>query len=280
MKKYILLFTLMAQSAWAAPVMLTLDNGLTANADYQTGKATKPAVMVVHGFQSTYDYGTIQAIANDLAGKGYTLLTPNLTLGVNNRREPLACDAPHNSTLSDEGKELNQWADWLKNKGYSQLIMIGHSAGSSSILASLEKPASNLQQIVLTAIYDFDNWPEATLTRDKKSAQQNLQTGKLGQYNMGLCRGNFLASANTYLSYRYWDKERILDTINRSNVPINLIMPGSDKRLEMDGNNRTWLDQLAKSKAQLNIIKNADHFFSADAEFDLNEAVIKAIEHK
>jgi len=278
MKKFGFLLALIAQNAFSAPVTLSLDNGSSANADYQTGKADKPAVMVVHGFQSTYGYGTIQAIAGDLAGKGYTVLTPNLTLGVDNRKEPLACDAPHNNTLSDEGKELNQWAEWLKQKGHNQLIMIGHSAGSSSILSSLEKPASNIQQIVLTAIYDFDNWPEATLARDKKTAQQNLQTGKLGQYNVGFCRGNFLASSNTYLSYRNWDKERILDSINRSKQPVSIIMPGGDKRLE--GGNRQWLEQLAQTKAQVNVIKNADHFFSSDAEFDLNEAVIKAIERK
>jgi len=278
MKKIALLLAFLSSSTLAAPVTLSLENGLSANADYQLGKTDKPAVMVVHGFLSTYHYGTIQAIANDLVGKGYTVLTPNLTLGINNRTEPLACDTAHHNTLSDEGKELNQWANWLKNKGHNQLIMIGHSAGSSSILASLEKPVANLQQIVLTAIYDFDNWPEATLVRDQKTAQQNLPLGKLASYSVSFCRGNFLASSNSYLSYRSWNKDRILDAINRNKEPISVIMPGGDKRLE--GGNRAWLDQLAKSRATLQTIKDADHFFSSDAEFDLNEAVFKAIAHK
>lgn len=278
MKKLILLLAFLSTNALAMPVNITLANGLIANADYQIGKNNKPAVMVVHGFQSTYNYGTIQAIVDDLASKGYTVITPNLTLGVNNRNEPLACDQAHNSTLNDEGKELSQWADWLKNKGHNQLIMIGHSAGSSSILASLENNPVNLKQIILTAIYDFENWPEATLVRDKKMAQQNLQINKLASYSVGVCRGNFLSSSNTYLSYRHWDKERILDTINRENIMVNVIMPGGDKRL--DGANRTWLSTLTNSKAQLSIIKNADHFFSSDAEFDLNEAIKQAIERK
>jgi dienelactone hydrolase len=278
MKKLALLLGLFSTIALAAPVNLTLENGLIANADYQQGKTNKPAIMVVHGFQSTYNYGTIQAIATDLAGKGYSVITPNLTLGINNRSEPLACDSPHHSTLNDEGKELSQWASWLKNKGHSQLIMIGHSAGSSSILASLENNPENLEQVILTAAYDFNNWPETTLTHDKKMAQQNLQTGKLAQYNVGVCRGNFLASSNTYLSYRNWNKERILDTINHSKATVSVIMPGGDKRLE--GNNTQWLEQLKKSKAHLHIIKAADHFFSSDAEFDLNESINHAIERK
>lgn len=278
MKKLALLFALLSTSALAAPVNISLANGLIANADYQIGKNNKEAIIVVHGFQSTYNYGTIQVIAEELASKGYTVLTPNLTLGVNNRKEPLPCDQEHSNTIADEGKELIQWANWLKSKGHEQLVMIGHSAGSSSILASLENTPINLQQIVLTALYDFDNWPEAVLARDKKTAQQNLQENKQALYSMGLCRGNFLSSANTYLSYRYWDKDRILDTINRSKTPISIIMPGGDKRLE--GNNRTWLEQLSKTRAQVNIIKNADHFFSADAEFDLGEAIIQVIERK
>jgi pimeloyl-ACP methyl ester carboxylesterase len=277
-KKLILLLAFLSTNALATPVNITLANGLIANADYQIGKNNKPAVMVVHGFLSTYNYGTIQAIASDLTGKGYTVITPNLTLGVNNRNEPLACDQAHKNTLADEGKELAQWATWLSKKGHQQLIMIGHSAGSSSILASLENNPVNLKQVILTAIYDFENWPEATLVRDKKTAQQNLQIGKLASYSVGFCRGNFLASSNAYLSYRHWDKERILDTINRENIMVNVIMPGSDKRLE--GGNREWLEQLNKSKAKLSVIKNADHFFSSDAEFDLNEAINQAIEHK
>lgn len=278
MKKLLLLLSLLSASALAAPVTMTLDNGLTANADYQTGQANKPAIMVVHGFQSTYNYGTIQSIASELADKGYTVLTPNLTLGVNNRNEPLACDQAHTSTLTDEGKELAQWANWLKTKGNKHLIMIGHSAGSSSILSSLENNPANLEQVVLTALYDFDGWSEDTLQRDKKRAQQNMHSGKLEQYNMSICRGNFLANSETYLTYRNWNKARILDTINRSTYPINVIMPGSDIRLS--GNNRHWLEELGTSKAQLSVIKNADHFFSADAEFDLNEAINHAIDHK
>jgi len=277
-KKIALLLALIAPSTFAAPVAMTLDNGLVANADYQLGKVDKPVVMVVHGFLSTYNYGTIQAIASDLTGKGYTVITPNLTLGINDRNEPVACDQAHKNTLADEGKELAQWATWLSKKGHQQLIMIGHSAGSSSILASLEHHPDNLSQIVLTALYDFDNWSETTLARDKKNAQKNLQAGKLDSYSVGFCRGNFLASSNAYLSYRHWDKTRILDTISRQKEPINVIMPGGDKRLE--GGNREWLEQLNKSKAKLSVIKNADHFFSSEAEFDLTEAIDHALKTK
>ncbi len=278
MKKLTLLLILVSNISIAAPVSIILENGLTANANYQAGKENKPVIMVVHGFASTYNYGTIQSISNELLGKGYSVITPNLTLGVDNRNEPLSCDQPHKSSLSDEGKELAQWAKWLSSKNNNPLIMIGHSAGSSSILSSLESHPANLKQIILTAIYDFDDAPENALLYDKKVAQQNLQTGKLAYYNISFCRGNFFATSDVYLDYRHWNKERIIDTINRSSLPITVIMPGSDKRLE--GNKAQWIEQLKQTKANIELIKNADHFFSSDAEFDLTESINRVLEHK
>jgi hypothetical protein len=50
MKKLILLLSLFSTAVLAAPVNLTLENGLIANADYQQGKENKPVVMVVGDF--------------------------------------------------------------------------------------------------------------------------------------------------------------------------------------------------------------------------------------
>lgn len=263
------------QLVHAAQVDITLDTGTLANADYRPGKPDKPAVMVVHGFLSTFNYGTVQAMADDLAGKGYTLLTPNLTFGVSARREPLPCDTPHTHTVAEEGAELAAWARWLKSKGHRDLFMIGHSAGSTSILASLEQSIPTLRGIILTAVYDFDNFSPEVMEKDRKTALSQQQGNGLSGYFLGFCQGNFRATGRSYLSYRHWNRTRIIDAINRSPVTVSAIMPGNDRRLE--GRNANWLDELRASKARLSVVPGADHFFSALHEFDLNEQVAASL---
>lgn len=279
MKRYLhlsLLFVQLCMPAFAKEVTLKLASGLTANANFEAGKENKTAIMIIHGFQSTYNYGTIQGMSSELTSQGYSVLTPNLTLGVDNRREPLACQHPHTNTIEQEGEEIADWSKWLQKQGYRNLIIIGHSAGSTSILASLDYQQQNKpQKIILTALYDFDNWPNNDLTRDKQIAQDNANTGKFANYYMGLCNGNFVANSASYLSYRAWNKQQLIDRINHSKLPITIIMPGADPRLH--GKNKDWLDTIQKSRATLMIVKHADHFFSSDAEFDLNEAIAKIL---
>lgn len=277
MKKTVLLLALLfVQVTFAENVTITLKNGLTANANFRSHATDKPAVVVVHGFLSTYNYSTVQVISDELYSKGYTVLTPNLTLGISDRSEPIACNSLHQSTINNEGDEINAWLDWLRNKGYQHLTLIGHSAGSNSILASLENNTIPLDAIILTALYDFSALPEKVLERDKKRAHNNLVSDKPDTYSLALCRGNYLATSSNYLSYLNWNKVRIIDTLNRSAYPITVIMPGKDTRLE----GTDWLEQLRETKANIVLIPNADHFFTSYAEFDLTEAINQVLKTK
>ncbi|MCH9741713.1 MAG: alpha/beta fold hydrolase [Proteobacteria bacterium] len=277
MKKTVLLLALLfVQATFAENVTITLENGFTANANFRSHSTDKPAIIVVHGFLSTYNYNTVQVISDELYNKGYTVLTPNLTLGISNRSEPIPCNTLHRSTMNNEGDEVNAWLDWLGSKGYKHFALVGHSAGSNSILVSLEKNKTPLDAIILTALYDFSALPEKVLERDKKRAQNNLIADKPDTYSLALCRGNYLATSSNYLSYLNWTKTRIIDTLNRSPYPITVIMPGKDSRLE----GTDWLEQLRQTKAKVALIPNADHFFTSDAEFDLTEAINQALNTK
>jgi dienelactone hydrolase len=277
MKKTVLLLALLfVQVTFAENVTITLKNGLTANANFRSHSTNKPAIIVVHGFLSTYNYYTVQVISDELYDKGYTVLTPNLTLGISNRSEPISCDSLHQNTINNEGDEINAWLDWLGSQGYRHFALVGHSAGSNSILASLENNKTPLDAIILAALYDFNTLPEKVLERDKKRAQNNLISDKPDTYSLALCRGNYLTTSSNYLSYLNWTKTRIIDTLNRSPYPITVIMPGKDSRLA----GTDWLEQLRQTQAKVRLIPNADHFFTSDAEFDLTEAINQALNIK
>ena len=93
--------------------------------------------MILHGFLQTREFPTVRRLAESLADEGYSVLLPSLTLGLDRRRQSMACEAIHTHSMQQDVDELHAWIEWLNNRNSERPVIIGHSAGGVLITALL-----------------------------------------------------------------------------------------------------------------------------------------------
>ena len=258
--------------ARAEPVELTLPGQLVARGEFRPGDPAKPAVLLMHGFLQTHEFPTIQRLADNLAGEGYAVLTPSLTLGVPHRRQSLACEAIHTHGMADATAEIDAWVHWLKRKKPRAIVLMGHSFGSAQTLAYLGgEPDPAVRALIGVSIMEGR-------VIDDRAARQGTLTELRARVKAGdrqpvtqpfsYCMA-YRATPASLLSYLEWTPEKLLDAMNRAPLPVAMIMGGRDDRL-----GAAWIERLGKSRARLEVIEGADHFMDGEHEFDLLDRVL------
>ena len=252
---------------------------LTAQANYHEGDNDKPALLIMHGFLTTNQFHTIRTMAKNFKDEGYTVLAPTLTLGVNLRKQSLKCDDLHNHTLENDVIEIESWIKWLESQGKKEIVVIGHSTGSHELLALLNKEAHPTIKLAIFTSLFYLNGPElGTLQSDLEYAQQALSTSDLKphKYSFLFCKNNYFATPQSYLSYHSITRKYVLDALSALTIPHYTIMGGADRRYQLVGEN--WLDQLKQSGTNLITVEGANHFFSSEHEFDLQDLLQEIIQ--
>lgn len=255
---------------------MTLPSGHVATAEYRQGQPEKPAVLVLHGFLSTRNFLTVSNLTNALADSGYSVLAPNLSLGVNKRDVSLACEAIHTHALSDDIAEINEWVRWLVRRGHTKVAFVGHSFGSLHGLfyvSEYKNPA--VKKLIATSLVDMDSEIGEAVSRTQiKKAQEQVARNdhSLATYHVSYCK-KYVAPPKAFLSYGSWSRQRILKAISKAPVPIEVILGDNDSRMG-DG----WPDLLRKNGVKLHMITGANHFFNNEQEFDLLDSVLTSLQ--
>jgi len=256
-------------------VEVRLPSGKVANADFHAGKKGLPAVLILHGFLQTRTFPTIASTSEALSEAGYTVVTPTLTLGISGRNQSLPCEAVHLHTLDDDAAEIAFWVRWLTQKGHSHIILVGHSFGNVQLLASLNRfPMPAVKQLLMISLIDVEA---------KQSVQQRARLVQqlrdrvvrgdrsLAEVEFGHCR-KYVSPPDALLPYLVISRASILDSLVKSPVPAQVIMGGEDDRMGPD-----WVEKLASRGIAVRTISGASHFFDNRYEFDLQDAVLKAL---
>ncbi len=248
-----------------------MGKGVAATAEYMQGDSAMPAVLLLHGFLQTREFITVRRLADSLHESGYSVLLPNLTLGINVRRESLSCEAIHTHSMQQDLREIANWIDWLEHRTHKQIVLIGHSAGSLQLAAYLNSRVEQpIQHSIFISLIAFGLGPVASETpEDKQRAylDQQAAPGSLREYGLAYCK-RYLTTPEHYLSYVYWDRATTLEAVSRIQSPISVILGGNDQRISAD-----WADSLKKLDLDVIEIKGADHFFDHQYEFDLLETI-------
>lgn len=252
-----------------------LADNKTVTAELRSGEPGSPAVLIVHGFLQTRNYLTVSTIAESAAEAGYTVLTPTLSLGVSERKKSLQCDAIHVHSFEEDVAEIDYWVKWLEKKGHNKIVVIGHSYGSLQLLGYLlSHSSSSISQFIATSLLDISKEQSTEKLQayllDARNKVKNADIS-LGEYAVSYCK-KYISPASAYLSYAEWSRERILNSVKKLDIPITVILGSKDKRLDPD-----WQKELKIFGAKVIMIKGANHFFAADHEFDLLEAVQKLL---
>jgi len=261
-----------AMQAFAEPVELLLPNKLVAKAEFRSGEAGKPAILLMHGFLQTHEFPTIHRLVDGLASEGYSVLAPTLTLGVTHRKQSQACEAINVHTMADATMEVQLWVDWLKARRVSSVVLLGHSFGSVVALAYLGNQQHNPVDKLIGVSAAEGRLKTDRAQREKlitkaralvKSNSRNLMTEQLS-----FCQ-KYRATPAGMLSYLEWTPERLLREVRRQPTPTTFIMGSRDDRLGPG-----WIEQLKQTRAKVHVIEGANHFMDGDYEFDMLDTVL------
>jgi esterase/lipase len=249
--------------------------GVKAEADYHKGQIDKPAILIVHGFLTTNKFHTVIAMAKALQDEGYTTLTPTLTLDISKRKNSIKCNSLHTHTLEKDVLEIKDWNDWLVSQGHKKVIMIGHSSGSQEMLEFLNtQNTSNIIGTVFTSLFYLNGKELGTLQNELDYARDLLlkKQNRPHKYSFLFCKNNYYATPSSYLSYMKLDRNYVLDSMKKLKMPNYTIMGSADKRYLSVGEN--WITELKESGTELIMVEGANHFFSSEHEFDLQDHLV------
>ncbi|MCW8829175.1 MAG: alpha/beta fold hydrolase [Gammaproteobacteria bacterium] len=267
---------LLAAGAQGEIVSQPLPGGLSVSAEFHAGEAGRHAVLVLHGFMTTREFNTVQSLVNELTGSGYTVLAPTLSLGVDNRRATVPCDAIHTHTWEEDLAEIDFWVNWLVRQGYDSIVLLGHSSGSLQLVSyAAGAPPDQVKKVVATSLVNLSRYTSAAVAEREIAEAKKLLSKKpppLREYHVVFC-DNFTATPQSYLSYVRWTPERVLQTLTAAQVPVEVIMGGADRRFSAD-----WIESLRKNGTKVMVIDGASHFFDATYEFDLLDKVHACLE--
>jgi len=253
---------------YAAQISVSLPNNIVANADYRAGDPRKPVVFLLHGFMATHNLNIIQIMADELESQGYTIIAPTLSLNINNRRSGANCDAVHTHTMQSDVEEIAWWVNWIKNKGYKDIIMAGFSTGSLqiAIFLSLNSPEIIKKAVLISPAYlAGDPFPQAEEKVDIDTARKILATdeGQLHEYHLSYCKGNFVAPPKVFLSYKIWTEMQMVNVVNNITIPYIVIIGGEDHRFGI-----RLGKHISMKNSNVITIPGANHFFDSPYEFD------------
>jgi len=271
-----LLLLLLSVQSYAVPVKLTMPNGLVANANYIKGNPDKPAVFLLHGFLQTYSFSTINRLSDSLSAEGYSVFSPTLTLGIPDRKQSLACEALHDHTMEDGQVEIDEWVKWLNKKGHKEIVLMGHSQGSTSLLSYLaNKTNKAISKFIAVSILQVnmseDKDENKRLT--KMLEQKISETPRMPfTRKLSFCI-KYLGTPRSFYSYQSWSTEKILKEIKALNDPLRIIMGGGDNRIR-----KNWIKELKSTGKPVSVIEGANHFMDGFNEFDLLELVLEELD--
>jgi pimeloyl-ACP methyl ester carboxylesterase len=259
----------------SARVEMTIAPGLVAEAEYWPGQVDRPAVMVLHGFLVTRQFSTVRRLAEGLAGEGFSVLTPTLTLGLGRRQQSLACEALHTHSMPQDLVEIRAWTEWLIRHTGKPPFLVGHSAGGVHLAALLdsypELPVVRALLISLSYFGEEQGPRQAHALRARATADQASRPDAMIPYSLTYC-SRYVTTPGGLLSYLQWDNQRLRDVLLEQRERVAVIYGEGDERIDM-----AWIDTLRAAGVPTHGVPDANHFFDLAHEFELLDTVLLAV---
>lgn len=229
-------------------------------------------ILITHGGLAHRDMEMIAYLRRLLKEEGYSTLSINLSLGVNQRHGMYDCLLTHHHQNEDAANEIGAWLAWLETQGARNVTLLGHSrGGAQTALYAARNTNPLVNGIVLMAPVTGENTGAATyLERYGKplppileKARQLVEAGKKDEIleNVGLmnCRDT-PASVSAFLSY--YGKDAHVDTLSLIpdiKKPLLVIVAGNDQVVPaLDKKIAPLLDG---KRLQIHVVESSDHLF-------------------
>jgi pimeloyl-ACP methyl ester carboxylesterase len=204
----------------------------------------------IHGFESDlFTNEFVSVIANAFQKKNQGFLTVQ-TRGMANEYFFKTTDGKwkklgsHFEVLEDSYKDIDAWIELLISKGYSNIILQGHSLGTMKVLRYLfeGKHADKVTKVILLAPFDIMQLLE-TATQGKwreylEIARQRVAVGK-GEEVIPTQYLDVSMSYQTYVShhqenefeymFKFSDKEYDFPLLQKISIPVKVIVGTKDE---------------------------------------------------
>ncbi|MFO7551162.1 MAG: alpha/beta hydrolase [Haliea sp.] len=258
-----------AQEVTLAHRGLTL-NGVLELAEDKT--LADGVLLITHGALAHRDMDTIGYLRELLRERGYSTLSINLSLGLDNRQGMYDCSTPHRHTNDDAVEEIGLWLDWLKQKGAQPVVLLGHSrGGAQTALYAAERHDAVLGAVILMAPATSDNnSAEAYRNRHGQPLEPLLkQAGRMVADGNGeaflegvglLTCADTAVTAQSFLSY-YGQLPR-LDTpqlLPKIKAPTLVVVAGDDRVVV--GLDKKLEPLVDAGRIRMAVVEGADHMF-------------------
>lgn len=271
-------------------------NGLTLNADLTlaTGKPLAAGVILItHGGLAHRGMESLMYIQRLLNDKGYSALSINLSLGLDNRHGMYDCQVTHRHRDTDAAGEIGVWMDWLTQQGAKHVTLLGHSrGGAQTALYAAEHDNSLVDSIVLLAPAVRENTSAAEYQRRfqqplaplLEKANQWVDHGKGDTLleHIGLLNcPDTSATASSFVSY--YGKDARVDTpslLPELRKPTLVIVAGGDE--VVIGLDKKVAPLADGTRVRMKIIDGSDHTFRdlyADEAIENIDAFLKGAGH-
>jgi len=275
------LFLLFLSVASAVPVSIEIDyegRKLRANGEWAVPEGVNPsekgAVLWLHGLFQTHNMREPIGIQREAwVSEGYPVLSPTLTLGVNDRKASYDCSYALDHDYELNIKELERWVEWLKDKGVKRIILAGHSMGGQQVIELAYRLRGDSSIVGLLAVA-----PAKGLKREHKLLKRAEELVK-ARRGSELLETNFFycqkAKVSARTLYSYYGVERNIGRfLSKLSIPVLVVWGGEDDRVK---ELPAFLEPYIKGKKniRLEVIDYADHFFRDLASEDLSAIAVE-----
>ena len=267
-------------AARAAPVQIVHD-GLRLNGELESAQTSpgdgKPIFLIVHGTWAYHGMEIIQALQSVLAENGYPSLAITLSLGVDDRRAPLRCEAPIVARHDAAVPEMAAWLNKLKADGWSDVVLSGHSRGGAQVALAQQRLADPAVRRLLllapmvwragavAADYDTHSTTRLQDVLAEARAAQDRETGagdsapRMGPHPLLYC-DTVQAAPQSFLSYYGTSVPKHTPAIVAElGIPVDVYLGTEDDLARWSPEERSAATR--RAGVTLHDIEGADHFF-------------------
>ena len=167
----------------AEPVQITsaklkLNGNFVAAEDKQ-----QTAFLIIHGTWAHAAMELPATLQGLLEDEGYASLAITLSLGVDNRQGFFDCKSSIVHGHDEAIEEIHAWYLFLREQGYSQVVLIAHSrGGAQAALYQQRYPQDSLAALVLIAPMTWQQGVEAMAYHNKYDVNLNELLARVEQY--------------------------------------------------------------------------------------------------
>ncbi|NTU73016.1 DUF1749 domain-containing protein [Candidatus Roizmanbacteria bacterium] len=217
---------------------------------YFAPKEGKKALLHIHGFEGNfYENKFVQVLASSLEEKGITFLSVN-TRGCEKIKDFNTPDGKTKTIgaryelLEDTHMDIGAWVRFLLEKGYTDIILSGHSLGTYKVVRYLltGRNKDSIKKLILLSPFDKKGalltYTQTPIEELLTKAQKMVDAGK-GDEMITEEFDNIVVSYKTWISwysqdelgrlYEFMNKDYDFPALKKINVPTKIIVGSKDE---------------------------------------------------